>query len=123
MAARKLAAVAELIRRSPAPGCAEAGPGRMPEAWDGFAVGALAAALAESRAAAKSQLGLAWDMAVRLPGTAAALGDGILSRHKAQIIVHATALLDPAESRAAEAKVLDRAGRLTPGGLRAAIAR
>src|SRR6185437_11783395 len=32
-------------------------------------------------------------------------------------------LLDKAESRAAEAAVLDRAGRLTPGGLRAAIAR
>ena len=35
----------------------------------------------------------------------------------------ATALLDPAEARAAEKKVLDRAGRLTPGGLRAAILR
>jgi hypothetical protein len=32
-------------------------------------------------------------------------------------------LLDDAEATAAEAKVLDRAGRLTPGGLRAAIAR
>jgi hypothetical protein len=30
---------------------------------------------------------------------------------------------DPGEARAAEALVLDRAGRLTPGGLRAAIAR
>src|SRR6185437_257552 len=34
----------------------------------------------------------------------------------------ATALLDDAEARAAEDKVLDRAARLTPGGLRAAIA-
>jgi len=32
-------------------------------------------------------------------------------------------VLDPAEARRAEAMVLDRAGRLTPGGLRAAIAR
>jgi hypothetical protein len=37
--------------------------------------------------------------------------------------VSATQLLDPAEARAAEEKVLSRAGRLTPGGLRAAIAR
>ncbi len=37
--------------------------------------------------------------------------------------MRATALLDPAEARAAEALVLERAGRLTPGGLRAAIAR
>ena len=42
---------------------------------------------------------------------------------KAQIIANATGLLDPAEARAAEAKVLDRAARLTPGALRAAIAR
>src|SRR6185437_802067 len=66
---------------------------------------------------------LARDLAVRLPGTAAALRDGIVSRYKAQLIAQATALLDKAESRAAEAAVLDRAGRLTPGGLRAAIAR
>ena len=39
------------------------------------------------------------------------------------IIARATAVLDPAEARAAEELVLDRAGRLTPGGLRAAIAR
>ena len=32
-------------------------------------------------------------------------------------------LLDPGEARAAEEKVLGRAGRLTPGGLRSAIAR
>ena len=58
----------------------------------------------------------------RLPGTAAALDDGTITRYKAEIIARATALLDDAEARAAEDKVLDRAGRLTPGGLRAAIA-
>ncbi len=42
---------------------------------------------------------------------------------KAQIIANATGLLDEDEARAAEAEVLDRAARLTPGGLRAAIAR
>ena len=42
---------------------------------------------------------------------------------KARLIAAATALLDPDEARAAEARVLDRAARLTPGGLRAAIAR
>ena len=52
-----------------------------------------------------------------------ALRDGIISRYKAQLIAHVTALLDEAESRAAEAAVLDRAGRLTPGSLRAAVAR
>jgi hypothetical protein len=37
--------------------------------------------------------------------------------------MHATQLLDPAEARAAEEKVLDRAGRMTPASLRAAIGR
>ncbi|HEY1321875.1 MAG TPA: hypothetical protein VGF32_16595, partial [Streptosporangiaceae bacterium] len=58
-----------------------------------------------------------------LPGTRAALRDGTISRYKAGIITQATALLDPAEAAEAEAQVLDRAAGLTPGGLRAAIAR
>ena len=59
----------------------------------------------------------------RLPGTRAALRDGVVSLGKARLIATATGLLDEAEARAAEQEVLDRAGRLTPGGLRAAIAR
>ena len=68
-------------------------------------------------------LGLAHDLEVKLPGTAAAFRDGILRQSKVAIIARATAVLDPAEARAAEQLVLDRAGRLTPGALRAAIAR
>ena len=123
MAARKLAAAAELIRRNPGPGCEPNGPGRMPEAWAEFAADELAAVLAESRAAADILLGLARTLEADLPGTRAALLGGIISRHKAEIIVRATAFLDADEARAAEAKVLDRAARLTPGALRAAIAR
>jgi len=123
MAARKLAVVAELYRRNPGNDGQPAGPGRMPGAYAEFTDDELASALAESRAAAGALLDLARDLAVRLPGTAAALRDGIISRYKAQLIAHATALLDEAESRAAEQEVLDRAGRLTPGSLRAAIAR
>jgi Domain of unknown function (DUF222) len=122
-AARKHAAVAEFIRRRAEPGCALAGTARMPEAWDEFTTVEVAGVLAESRPAADALLGLAYDLAVRLPGTAAAFRDGILRQSKVAIIARATALLDPAEARAAEQKVLDRAGRLTPGGLRAAIAR
>src|SRR5919201_5704617 len=43
-AARKLAAVAELYRRRPEPGCAPAGPGRMPAACEEFTAAELAAA-------------------------------------------------------------------------------
>ena len=53
----------------------------------------------------------------------AALRDGTVSLGKARLIAAATGLLDEDEAAAAEAGVLDRAGRLTPGGLRAAIAR
>ena len=68
-------------------------------------------------------MGTADHLDSHLPGTRAALRDGTLSLGKARIIAIATGLLDPDEARAAENEVLDRAGRLTPGGLRAAIAR
>jgi hypothetical protein len=88
----------------------------MPAAWDEFCADELAAALGESRGHAEGLLGFAAVLAARLPGTRAALRDGVISRYKAEIIASATALLDPAEAPAAEAKVLGRAARLTPGG-------
>jgi hypothetical protein len=109
-AARKLAAIAELARHNPGPEDEE------------FTADELANALAESRGRAGDLVDLAQTLHTRLPGTAAALDDGIITRYKAEIIARATALLDDAEAHAAEDKVLDRAARLTPGGLRAAIA-
>ena len=122
-AARKHAAVAELIRRRPAPGHAPGGPARMPAAWEEFTARELATVLAASRWDADAMLGLAHDLEVKLPGTKAAFRDGLVDAGKAGIIARATAVLDPAEARAAEALVLGRAGRLTPAGLRSAIAR
>jgi Domain of unknown function (DUF222) len=95
----------------------------MPEACDEFVPEELAFVLGESRAAAGDIVSLAQELEINLPGTKAAFRAGILSRRKAMIIAEATALLDPAEARAAEAMVLARAGALTPPGLRAAIAR
>ena len=120
---RKHAAVAELIRRRPAPGAVVAGPAEMPGACDEFAVQELASVLGESRTAAGDMVSLAQELEINLPGTRAAFRSGILSRRKAMIIAEATVLLDPAQARAAEAMVLGRAGTLTPPGLRAAIAR
>jgi len=121
--AGKHAAVAELIRRRAAPGCAAAGPAQMPERCDEFTVRELGAALGVSAGEAGEMLDLAWYLEVNLPGTGEAFRAGILSRDKAAIIASAAALLDPAEARAAEAMVLDRAGSLTPAQLRAAIGR
>ena len=122
-AARKCAAVAEFIRRRPRPGCPLEGPAQLPESWDESVTAEVAGVLAESRHAADAMLDLAHDLEVKLPGTRAAFRDGILRQSKVAIIVRAIAVLDPAEARAAERLVLDRAGRLTPGALRAAIAR
>jgi Domain of unknown function (DUF222) len=88
-----------------------------------FARDQLDMALGESRAAADWLLTVAWHLGTRLAGTLDALRDGIITRGKAEIIVRATSALEPGEARAAEAEVLGRAGRLTPGGLRSAIAR
>jgi Domain of unknown function (DUF222) len=110
-AARKLAAVAELARRNPGPEDAE------------FTTDQVANALGESRFRADELLGTAGHLDSHLPGTSAALRNGIVSLSKARIIAAATGLLDPGEAAAAENEVLDRAARLTPGGLRAAIAR
>src|SRR6266702_330626 len=99
VAARKLAMVAELIRRRPGPGCPPEGPARMPAAWDEFTANELAQALAESRVRAEGMLSLALALEARLPGTKAALRDGTLTRYKAETIAWATALLDPAEAR------------------------
>ena len=95
----------------------------MPAAYEEFTGDELAQALAGSRGCAHDILTLALALETRLPGTRAALRDGTITRSKAEIIAWAAALLDPAEARAAEALVLGWAGRLTPGGLRAAIAR
>jgi hypothetical protein len=123
VAARKLAAMAEFIRRRPRPGSPLESPARMPESWDESISAEVAGVLAESRPAADAMLGLTYDLEVKLPGTKAAFRDGTLRQSKAAIIARATSVLDPAEARAAEQLVLGRADRLTPGGLRAAIAR
>jgi Domain of unknown function (DUF222) len=121
-AARKLVAIAEVFRRNPEDGF-EPAPGQMPAVVHEFTRDQLALALGESRAAADWLLTVAWHLGTRLTGTLDALRDGTISRVKAEIIVRATSVLEPAEAQAAEAKVLGRAGRLTPGGLRSAIAR
>ena len=113
--------MAELIRRRPGPASepALAAPGSFEE----FTATELSWALADTRWAADSMLDLAQTLTVKLPGTYAAFRSGILRQSKVEIIARAVAHLDPDEARAAEALVLDRAGRLTPGGLSAAIAR
>jgi hypothetical protein len=120
--ARKHLAIAEFIRRQPEKGCEPEDPGGMPERWDEFAADELRVLLAESRATAERMMDRAQSLAQRLPGTMALYRSWRLRQSKVTIIADATALLDDGEAKAAEERVLGRAGRLTPGGLRAAIA-
>ena len=120
--ARRHAAVAEFIRRRPEPDCVTDEQSGMPEMWDEFAVDELRMLLAENRGAAEDLMSRSHDLAVKLPDTMALFLAGRLPESKVKIIAYATAPLDPAEARAAEKLVLGRAGRLTPGGLRHAIA-
>jgi hypothetical protein len=120
MAARKLAAVAELARRRPMldPPSSGRAAGTGP---DDFAADELAHALAESRRKAAGLMTVAERLDGVLPGTKAMLRDGVITLAKAQLIVNETIVLNSEEAGAAENRVLGRAGRLTPGGLRAAI--
>jgi Domain of unknown function (DUF222) len=122
MAARKLVAIAEVFRRNPEDGF-EPEPGQMPAVVHEFTCEQLAYALGESRAAADWLLTVAWHLATRLGGTLDALRDGIITRGKAELIVRLTQYLSDDEAAAVEAAILGRAGRLTPGGLRSALAR
>jgi Domain of unknown function (DUF222) len=121
-AARKLAALAEIFRRNPEDGF-EPEPGQMPRVVHEFTLDQLALTLGESRAAADWLLTVAWHLATRLGGTLEVLRDGVITKGKAELIVRLTLYLSDDEARAVEAKILGRAGRLTPGGLRSALAR
>ena len=122
MAARKLVAIAEVFRRNPEDGF-EPEPGQMPAVVHEFTRDQLALALGESRAAADGLLTVAWHLATRLSATLDALADGIITRGKVELIVRLTQYLSDDEARRVEAKILGRAGRLTPGSLRSAVAR
>jgi hypothetical protein len=119
----KLSAVAELIRRRPSDTSASDGPGGAPAGWGKFCSDELAMAVANSQRAAERMLGVAYDLAFRLPGTAQALREGLIDSFKAQIIAEATRVLDNAGAATAESLVLaDIAGK-TPGQIRAMIGR
>ncbi|HET9971680.1 MAG TPA: DUF222 domain-containing protein [Streptosporangiaceae bacterium] len=120
----KHTAVAELLRRRPAPGAGVLeGAAGMPEAYLDSASAEVKWALAETRQAADGVASLAWDLEVKLPGTRALFRDGRLRHSKVVIIARATAVLDADEARQAEEQVLGQAPGLSPGQLRNAIKR
>ena len=64
-----------------------------------------------------TSLPVAWLFSMyRWAATLGALADGVITRGKAELIVRLTQYLSDDEARAVEAKILGRAGQLTPGG-------
>ena len=120
-----LTAVAEFLRRRPDPSSPAPAGGGMPAVWDEHAGADLAVQLHLTPGAAEGLLSLAHDLAVKLPGTAAALRDGIVDLDKARTIAWYCFALTAAEARAAEAVVLGLAGveEMTWGMIRDRIAR
>src|SRR6202522_4235366 len=97
-----LMGVAEFIRRRPEPGCKASLPGAMPERWGEQAAGELRNQLHVTPHAANDLLGLAHDLAAKLPRTSVALRDGIIDLEKAHTISLYCSPLTPAEAAAFE---------------------
>src|SRR5216683_136432 len=122
-ASGELATVAELARRRPADRTPAPAPGAFPARLSEFVSDEIAAALTLTGRAAEDELGLALDLAWRLPATAAALEAGELDLPRAKVIADGTGGLDDAHAAAVEAQVLPDAPSMTTGQLRAAVAR
>jgi hypothetical protein len=98
----RLTAIAELIRRRPAPGCKLRGPAMMPQVWAEGTVGELTIQLAITRRDADHLLALAWDLAVKLPLTSRMLRDGVIDEDKTSTIATYCRNLTPEEAQQAE---------------------
>ena len=106
-AAGRLAAIAEMAARRPAPTRKEAATrGGAPAGWNKFCADEVAVALALSRRSAERMVPLAHDLATRLPLTRQALADGVIGDYKAQLIAEATRVLGDAAAGEAEAAVV-----------------
>jgi hypothetical protein len=118
-----LKTIAELARRRPADRTPPAPRGCFPEQLSEFIADEIAVALTLSGRTAGTYLDLALDLAIRLPGTARALHEGIIDHLKARLIADVTQVLTDEDAREVEARILPRAGQQTLGQLRASVAR
>ncbi len=122
--AQELAAVAQIAARTAARDQdigtgADGRPQRIPAS----AAAEVALELTMSQYGAAGWADLAVTLRWRLPGTAAALSEGVIDVYRARLIAEATSLLSDQAARAVEERVLPAAGGQTPGMLRAALRR
>src|SRR6202453_1862462 len=97
-----LTGIAEFIRRRPEPGGKASLPGAMPQVWGEHAASELRNQLHVTLHVANDLLGLAYDLAAKLPRTSAALRDGIIDIEKAHTISLYCTPLTPEEAAAFE---------------------
>src|ERR1700691_1108776 len=97
-----LMGIAEFIRRRPEPGGKASLPGAMPQVWGEHAASELRNQLHVTLHVANDLLGLAHDLAAKLPRTSAALRDGIIDLEKAHTISLYCSPLTPEEAAAFE---------------------
>jgi len=121
----RLAVIAELIRRRPAPHVRIHQPSGMPAVWAEGTTGELTVQLAITRRAAQQLLALAWDLWVKLPATSRMLRAGVIDEDKAATVASYCANLTPEQSRQAEQILfsLDDVEMMTWGMIRDRIAR
>src|SRR6202522_1960121 len=120
-----LMGIAEFIRRRPEPGGKASLPGAMPQVWGEHAASELRNQLHVTLHVANDLLGLAYDLAAKLPRTSAALRDGIIDIEKAHTISLYCSPLTPAEAAAFEEILfgIDDLEEMTWGMLRDRVAR
>src|SRR6202522_17104 len=97
-----LTGIAEFTRGRPERGGKASLPGAMPQVWGEHAAGELRNQLHVTLHVANDLLGLAYDLAAKLPRTSAALRDGIIDIEKAHTISLYCSPLTPAEAAAFE---------------------
>ncbi len=122
-AARKLAAIGELIRRNPADGYQASAGGGLPPVRRKDLAEDVALELGITTTAADGLIGLAWALEERLPLTAAALDQGVLNLSKARLIAAETAVLSDEDAGRAESLIAGSWAGKTWSQIRDKIAR
>jgi hypothetical protein len=79
----------------------------LPDGWDDSLNYEVAEALAMGPVSATNLANLAWALGIRLPGIGQLLGDGVLTRPKAKLVVQIFGELDEDEAARAEALIVD----------------
>jgi hypothetical protein len=115
-AALELACIRALIRRNPGPGPrTDSG---LPSAWQADLAHEIAPLLHLPVQAVDKEIGFAWELEARLPGTGKLLADGTIEVPVAKAVVTEFSVLDDEQAREAEQMILGKLAGKTPSQAR-----